>query len=102
MAADVAHELRTPLGALQAGLEELRDGLVPAEPETLTRLHDQSVRLGRVVADLGVLAEANDVGARAHARGAPTSPGWSARRWTHAARSSGPPRSVSEASSSPP
>jgi two-component system sensor histidine kinase BaeS len=62
MAADVAHELRTPLGALQAGLEELRDGLVPADPQTLARLHDQSVRLSRVVADLGVLAEANDVG----------------------------------------
>jgi two-component system sensor histidine kinase BaeS len=61
MAADVAHELRTPLGALQAGLEELRDGLVPADPLTLTRLHDQSIRLGRVVADLGVLAETNDV-----------------------------------------
>lgn len=62
MAADVAHELRTPLGALQAGLEELRDGLVPADPQTLARLHDQSVRLGRVVADLGVLAQAQDPG----------------------------------------
>jgi two-component system sensor histidine kinase BaeS len=60
MAADVAHELRTPLAALQAGLEEVRDGLVPADVATLTRLHDQSVRLGRVVDDLRLLAAPGD------------------------------------------
>ncbi len=58
MAADVAHELRTPLAALQAGLEELRDGLVPADGATLTRLHDQALRLGRVVGDLAELSAA--------------------------------------------
>lgn len=58
MSADIAHELRTPLTALQAGLEELRDGLVPAEPQTLSALHDQAVRLGRVVNDLSDLAQA--------------------------------------------
>ncbi|TDW31357.1 HAMP domain-containing protein [Cryobacterium psychrophilum] len=35
LTADVAHELRTPLAALQAGLEELRDALVPPTPEGL-------------------------------------------------------------------
>jgi two-component system sensor histidine kinase BaeS len=60
MAADVAHELRTPLAALQAGLEELRDGLLPADPQTLGRLHDQSVRLGRVVGDLALLSQVDD------------------------------------------
>lgn len=60
MAADVAHELRTPLAALQAGLEELRDGLVPADPATLSRLHAQSVRLGRVVGDLALLSQVDD------------------------------------------
>ncbi len=60
MAADVAHELRTPLAALQAGLEEVRDGLVPADAETLTRLHDQAIRLGRVVGDLSLLASPQD------------------------------------------
>jgi two-component system, OmpR family, sensor histidine kinase BaeS len=64
MAADVAHELRTPLAALQAELEELRDGLVPADPGTLARLHDQSLRLARVVDDLSELssAEASTLG----------------------------------------
>lgn len=55
MAADVAHELRTPLAALQAGLEELRDGLAPAEPATLARLHDQALRVSRIVGDLDAL-----------------------------------------------
>lgn len=58
LAADVAHELRTPLAALQAGLEELRDGY--AEPDTarLASLHDQALRLGRVVGDLADLSAA--------------------------------------------
>ncbi len=58
MAADVAHELRTPLAALQAGLEELRDGLAEPDPEVLAALHAQSVRLGRVVDDLAQLSAA--------------------------------------------
>jgi two-component system sensor histidine kinase BaeS len=58
LSADAAHELRTPLTVLQAGLEELRDGQVPAEPETLAALHAQTLRLGRVVEDLSALARA--------------------------------------------
>jgi two-component system sensor histidine kinase BaeS len=58
LAADVAHELRTPLAALQAGLEELRDGLRPADPARLAALHDQSLRLARVVRDLADLSAA--------------------------------------------
>lgn len=56
--ADVAHELRTPLAALHAGLEEMRDGYVPADAEALGRLHDQTMRLGRTVSDLQSLAAA--------------------------------------------
>jgi two-component system sensor histidine kinase BaeS len=59
---EIAHELRTPLAALQAGLEELRDGLVPAEPATLAALHDQATRLGRIVEDLGQLSAAESEG----------------------------------------
>lgn len=62
LTADVAHELRTPLAALQAGLEELRDGLVQPTPEGLAGLHDQSLRLGRVVTDLAELSAAETAG----------------------------------------
>lgn len=62
LTADIAHELRTPLSALEAGLEELRDGLVPADPSTLAALHRQAIRLGRVVTDLAVLSDAEVAG----------------------------------------
>lgn len=58
LSADVAHELRTPLTALMAGLEEVRDGYIPADEQTLTRLHDQAIKLQRVVTDLASLADA--------------------------------------------
>lgn len=58
LAADVAHELRTPLAALQAGLEELRDGYAEPAPERLAALHDQTLRLGRIVGDLAELSAA--------------------------------------------
>ncbi len=66
LTADVAHELRTPLAALQAGLEELRDGLVEPSAQGLAGLHDQSLRLGRVVSDLAELSavEASSVPVR--------------------------------------
>jgi len=59
---DVAHELRTPLAALQAGLEELRDGLAAPTPEGLAGLHDQSLRLGRLVSDLAELSAVEAAG----------------------------------------
>ncbi len=68
MASDVAHELRTPLAALQAGLEELRDGLAPASSERLASLHDQSLRLSRLVDDLEKLAEAESPNVSVHLR----------------------------------
>ena len=56
--ADVAHELRTPLSILQAGTESLVDRTVPPTPATLASLHDEVLRLGRVVEDLDTLASA--------------------------------------------
>lgn len=66
LAADVAHELRTPLAALQAGLEELRDGLRPPDAERLGMLHDQTLRLGRVVEDLADLSAAESAALSLH------------------------------------
>ncbi|TFC10445.1 HAMP domain-containing histidine kinase [Cryobacterium algoritolerans] len=66
LTADVAHELRTPLAALQAGLEELRDGLEEPTPEGLAALHDQSLRLGRIVADLAELSAVERTGLSVH------------------------------------
>ena len=56
--ADTAHELRTPLTILRGATEELLDGL--AEPTTgkLTSLHDEVLRLERLVDDLSALAAA--------------------------------------------
>jgi two-component system, OmpR family, sensor histidine kinase BaeS len=62
LTADIAHELRTPLTTLQAGLEELRDGLIAPDLHTLDALHSQATRLGRVVADLSELSEAESAG----------------------------------------
>lgn len=66
ISADVAHELRTPLAALQAGLEELKDGLVEPDTARLSALHAQSVRLGRVVGDLAALSAAETASLSLH------------------------------------
>ncbi|GIF02076.1 sensor histidine kinase [Paractinoplanes rishiriensis] len=66
LAADVAHELRTPLAGLQAGLEELRDGLQTPDAARLAALHDQALRLGRIVQDLAELSAAESVALSLH------------------------------------
>jgi len=52
LVADVSHELRTPLGALQALLENLADGIEPADPRALRTALAQTQRLSRLVAQL--------------------------------------------------
>ncbi|MDO8108614.1 ATP-binding protein [Isoptericola sp. b441] len=52
LVANVSHELRTPVAALQAQLENLVDGVSPADPETLGAALHQTERLGSLVADL--------------------------------------------------
>ncbi len=54
--ADLAHELRTPLTILRADCEALVDGVEPAVPERLAALHDEILRLERLVTDLETLA----------------------------------------------
>jgi two-component system OmpR family sensor kinase len=56
MMADVAHELRTPLTVIQGQVEALLDGVFPLTPDQLTPIHDETILLGRLVADLRELA----------------------------------------------
>jgi signal transduction histidine kinase len=56
--ADVAHELRTPLAILQGRLEGVLDGVYPVDEAQLQRLLDEVRRLGRLVEDVGTLANA--------------------------------------------
>jgi signal transduction histidine kinase len=48
LTADVAHELRTPLQAIQATVEAMQDGVLPADGEHLGIVRDETVRLGRL------------------------------------------------------
>jgi two-component system, OmpR family, sensor histidine kinase BaeS len=47
--ADVAHELRTPLGVMRGELEGMMDGLIPNDASRLQSLHDETGRLKRIV-----------------------------------------------------
>ena len=59
LAADVAHELRTPLTLLQGGCEEIIDGITEPSIEHFVQMHDDVLRLRRLVDDLGALSEAD-------------------------------------------
>ena len=58
--ADLAHELRTPLATLEAYHEGLADGVVSADPHTMTILQDATGRLGRLVDDLSLVSRADE------------------------------------------
>ena len=48
LTADVAHELRTPLQAIQATVEAMQDGVLPADAERLGIVRDETRRLARL------------------------------------------------------
>ncbi|HEX7464958.1 MAG TPA: ATP-binding protein [Actinomycetota bacterium] len=52
LVANVSHELKTPISALRAHLENLSDGVERPDPETLQVMLAQSERLGRLVEQL--------------------------------------------------
>lgn len=56
--ADVSHELKTPLAAIQGYMEGLQDGIVPPETETYQRVQHEAARLQRLVHDLQELSRA--------------------------------------------
>jgi signal transduction histidine kinase len=63
---DVAHELRTPLTNIRGYLEALIDGVMSPLPETLSLLHDETLRLIRLAEDVLELARADAAGGRLH------------------------------------
>jgi len=52
LVANVSHELKTPITAIRAHLENLLDGVEQPDPETLQVMLAQSERLGRLVEQL--------------------------------------------------
>lgn len=62
LVADVAHELRTPVAVMQAETEALADGFTAPSAEAMGSLHEEAVRLGRLVEDLQTLASAQAAG----------------------------------------
>jgi two-component system sensor histidine kinase BaeS len=47
--ADVAHELRTPLGVMRGELEAMMDGLIPNDDQRVQSLYDETGRLKHLV-----------------------------------------------------
>ena len=56
MTADIAHELRTPISVILGHTEGIHDGVIPASPETLEIIREESIRLEHLVNDLRMLA----------------------------------------------
>ncbi|MCE5286757.1 MAG: HAMP domain-containing protein [Pelosinus sp.] len=57
--ADVAHELRTPLSILRGNLELLQEEIIEPAPEVFASLHEESIRISRLVEDLQSLSHAD-------------------------------------------
>ena len=60
-AADLAHELRTPVNALLSRIEAAQDGVLEG-PENLEAMHVEALRLTRLLDDLARLADAERPG----------------------------------------
>jgi signal transduction histidine kinase len=58
LVADLAHELRTPVAVMQAQAEAMLDGITTTSPTEIESLHEELLRLARMIDDLQQLSEA--------------------------------------------
>ena len=56
--ADAAHELRTPAALIQGAVEAMLDGVFPRDDETLRSVHEEALRLARLIESLRELESA--------------------------------------------
>jgi two-component system, OmpR family, sensor histidine kinase BaeS len=68
MTADIAHELRTPLGVMNSRLEALEDGVIPFDLPEVQKLQHHTKLLIRLVEDLRVLSLADSGQLEIHPR----------------------------------
>jgi two-component system, OmpR family, sensor histidine kinase BaeS len=59
IAADLAHELRTPVATLLGRIEALQDGVLPPDNHNLETMRTDTLRLKRLADDIDQLAEAD-------------------------------------------
>jgi signal transduction histidine kinase len=60
MLADLAHELRTPIASIEATVEAVADGILPADDAAWSTLIDQTARVSRLVADIAAVSHAEE------------------------------------------
>jgi two-component system, OmpR family, sensor histidine kinase BaeS len=68
MTADIAHELRTPLGVMKSRLEALEDGVIVFDAQEVQKLQQHTKLLIRLVEDLRVLSLADSGQLEIHPR----------------------------------
>lgn len=61
-AAEVAHEVRTPLAIIRSQIEAIQDGVIEPDPPAVASLHEETLRLTRLMGDLETLASADAAG----------------------------------------
>ncbi len=61
-AAEVAHEVRTPLAIIRSQIEAIQDGVLEPSAPTVGSLHEETLRLTRLMGDLETLASAEAAG----------------------------------------
>lgn len=57
LTADIAHELRTPLTTIQSHIEAYLDGVMEPNQKNIKSIHEEILRLTRLVGDLGEIAQ---------------------------------------------